>query len=338
MVNPIFFKKKKDFVTIKEILELTNSRLPDSQSGRINEKIHNIATLDVATKNDLSFFHSSKYLEQFQNSQAGYCFTKEEYIKKAPKNMTLLINENPYFAYAVFASEFYQENFDVDGKISSKANISKNAKIGKNCTILDGAYIGNSVEIGDNCFIGANAVINDNVKIGNNCQINALAILSFCTIGNDTIIYNGAKIGQDGFGFAHSNGKLQKVPQLGIVEIGNNVEIGAGSCIDRGAVNNTIIKDQVKIDNLVQIGHNVEIDIGTVIAGCTAIAGSVKIGKFVQIGGGSGIAGHIEIGDGTKIAGRSGVAKSISAMQSVGGYPAIPIKEWHRINIKLKKI
>ena len=296
-----------------------------------------MSTIEDADTNDLSFFHSANYLEQFLISKAGFCFMEEKFAHKTPETMIAIINSNPYFAYATFLTHFYSDkkpdqNYD---KISLKAEIENSATIGDGTRINAGAYIGHNVKIGKNCFIGANSVIGDNCEIGDNAFINALVAISYCLIGNNVIIHNGAKIGQDGFGFAHNAGKLQKILQLGIVEIGDDVEIGANTCIDRGAIANTIIGKQVKIDNLVQIGHNALIGEGTVIAGCSSVAGSVKIGKFVQIGGGAKINGHIEIGDGAKIAGGSGVAKSVEKMQIIGGYPAIPIRDWHRIHIKL---
>ena len=340
MINNQFFEKKKEFVTLKEVLEVTKSTLEKNNKYDLNKKIYNVNSLENAEKNDISFFHSTIYLQQFLISKAGFCFMEEKFINKKPKSMIAIINPNPYFAYAQFLSHFYSDTKTIKNtdKISSKAIIEESATIGHGTEIKAGAYIGHNVIIGKNCLIGNNSVINNNCQIGDNVTINSLVTISYCNIGNNVIIHNGSQIGQDGFGFAHSNGKLQKILQLGIVEIHNNVEIGANSSIDRGAVTNTIIGEQVKIDNMVQIGHNVTIDEGTVIAGCAAVAGSVKIGKFVQIGGGSCINGHIKIGDGVKIAGFSGVVKSVKDMQSVGGIPAIAIKDWHRINIKLLKM
>ncbi len=342
MINKNFFRKKKEFFTLAEVLKITDSKLPEGTNYDLNKQIHDVATLANATENEISFFHSAAYLEQFLNSKAGFCFVEEKAASKAPSGMMAIINVNPYFAYGKFLSEFYLDTKthggESDSKISPNATISKSATIGEGTTIKAGSVIGDNVKIGDNCFIGANSVIGDNVQIGNNTTINALVAISHCVIGNNVIIHNGAKIGQDGFGFAYHNGRLQKILQLGIVEIKDDAEIGADCCIDRGAINNTIIGRQVKIDNMVQIGHNVIIDEGTVIAGCAAIAGSSKIGKFVQIGGNASIAGHLEIGDGAKIAGMSGVTKNIEKMQSVGGLPAIPIRDWHRINIKLMQM
>jgi len=336
MINKNFFSKKKEFFTLGEVLKITNSTLPENVGYDLNKKICDVATIENADQNEISFFHSATYLEKFLTSKAGFCFVEEKFANKAPKTMVTLINANPYFAYGKFLSEFYldKKNYDQE-KISPNAIICKSAIIGPSSIIKAGAVIGENVKIGDNCFIGAGSIVGDDCQIGNNVTINSLVAISHCIIGNNVIIHNGAKIGQDGFGFAHHNGKLQKIFQLGIVEIQDEVEIGAGTCIDRGAINNTIIGRQVKIDNMVQIAHNVIIGEGSFIAGCAAIAGSAKIGRFVQIGGSASIAGHIEIGDGAKIAGASGVAKSVGPAQAVGGYPAMPIKNWHRINIKL---
>lgn len=335
MINNNFFSKKKEFFTLKEVLEITNSKLQEGNNYDLNKKIYNVATLDNAGENDISFFHSAAYLEKFLSNKAGFCFVEEKFLEKAPSAMIAVINPNPYFAYAVFLVQLYSDKKNNDSQISPKATIDNSAKIGEGTTIEAGAVIGKNVVIGKNCFIGANSTVGEGCQIGNNTTINPLTSVSYCVIGDNVIIHNGVKIGQDGFGFAYNNGKLQKILQLGIVEIHDDVEIGANSCVDRGALANTVIGRQVKIDNMVQIGHNVVIGEGTVIAGCSAVAGSTKIGKFVQIGGNSSINGHIEVGDGAKIAGASGVAKSVEPMQSVGGLPAMPIKDWHRINIKL---
>jgi UDP-3-O-[3-hydroxymyristoyl] glucosamine N-acyltransferase len=335
-INNSFFTKKKDFFTLKEVLDITESKLNNNKNYDLDTKIQDIATLEDASENEISFFHNALYLKDFLNSKAGFCFVEEKFAEKVPETMVAIINDNPYFAYSKFLSEFYCDTQDRRCANEDKENlIDKSAIIGKNTIIASGVVIGQNVKIGDNCYIAANSIINDNCQIGNNCVINSLVVISYCVIGDNAIIHNGAKIGQDGFGFVHHKGKLHKILQLGIVEIADDVEIGANSCIDRGAIDNTVISKQVKIDNLVQIGHNVLIGEGSVVAGCTGIAGSTKIGKFVQIGGGANISGHLTIGDGSKIAGASGVARNILPRQVVGGYPALPIKNWHRINIKM---
>lgn len=328
-----FFNRKFQFLTLAEVLEITGAKATGYVD--LNKQIFDVATLDKANESQISFLNSGQYLEKFSSSKAGFCLMEERHAIKAPQGMIALIHKNPYFAYAKIAGAIYEEKTPefVEGKL-----IHPTAKIGAGAKIAPNVFIGKNVEIGKNCFIGPNASIMDGCVIGDNCIINASAVISFAVIGNNCIIFNGAKIGQDGFGFAHDAGVNHKIIQLGIVEIGNSAEIGANTCVDRGAIENTIISDGVKIDNLVQVAHNVVIGKGSVIAGCTALAGSSRIGNFVQIGGGCNISGHISIGDGAKIAGMSGVARDVDPMQVVAGIPAIPIKKWHRINAMLTKM
>ncbi len=333
MKNLRFFNKKFDYLTIERIIEITGAK-PHKECD-LNSKIIDITTLESATQNDISFLNSGQYVDKFSNSKAGFCFIDEKNITKTPSTMLGLVSKNPYFSYAQIVSEFYQQK---KPSFTSKNLIHASAKIGKNVEIAPNVFIGENVEIGDNSIIFPNTSILDGVVIGANCIINSNVAITCAIIGNNCQIFNGAKIGQDGFGFVHNSGKNYKIIQIGIVEIGNNVEIGANTCVDRGALENTIIQDEVKIDNLCQIAHNVEIGYGTVIAGSTAIAGSCKIGKYVQIGGNCSIGGHLKIGDGVKIAGMSGVMRDIEPMAIMAGIPVLPIKKWHRINTLLNKM
>jgi len=340
MVNSVFFKKKKDFFTLEEVLKITESRFTNKNQD-LSVKISGVATLDKAESSEISFINSGAYANNLKNSRAGFCFLEEKYINKVPPTMIGLINPNPYFAYAQLLQSFYEskeDDYNISPNISPSAVIEKSAIIGSGAKIKAGAYIGHNVKIGINCSIGVNVVINDNCQIGDNATINQLVSISYAIIGNNVVIHNGVAIGQDGFGFAHNKGVNHKILQLGAVIIGNDVEIGANSCIDRGALEDTSIGNGVKIDNLVQIAHNVIIGDGTVMAGCAAIAGSAKIGRFVQIGGGANISGHITIADGTKIAGMSGVMRDTEPMQVIGGIPALPINQWHRLNVKLMQL
>jgi len=333
MKNLRFFDKKFDYLTIERIIEITGAK-PHKECD-LNYKIFEIKTLDSATANDISFLNSGQYVDKFCNSKAGFCFIDEKTIDKVPSSMIGLIAKNPYFSYAQIVSEFYEQK---KSDFSSKNLIHPSAKIGRNVAIAPNVFVGKNVEIGDNSIVGPNSSILDGVIIGSNCIINSNVVITCAIIGNNCQIYSGAKIGQDGFGFVHNNGKNHKIIQIGIVEIGNNVEIGANSCVDRGALENTIIHDEVKIDNLCQIAHNVEIGYGTVIAGTTAVAGSCKIGKYVQIGGNCSIGGHLKVGDGAKIAGMSGVMRDVEPKAIMAGIPVLPIKKWHRINIFLNKM
>ncbi len=332
-----FFDKKFEFLTLRQIVDITGAAIV----GDFDEtkKIFDVATLEKANENQISFFTSGQYFDKFQITKAGFCFAEEKYAAKAPQGVTILAHKNPYFAYSKIVESFYKEK-DVEfaGEKLVHPTIHPGAEIGAGARIAPNAFVGKNVKIGKNCFIGPNASVLDNCVIGDNCLINAGVVISFARIGNNCKFLNGAKIGQDGFGFAHNAGVNHKIIQLGIVQIGNDVEIGANSCVDRGAIENTVISDGVKIDNLVQIAHNVVIGKGTVMAGCTAIAGSTKIGSFVQIGGGCNISGHISIGDGARIAGMSGVMRDVAPMEVVAGIPALPIRDWHKVNATLIKM
>lgn len=332
MSNLRFFNKKVEFLTLAKVIEITGAK--PSANADLNAKIYGVATLDRANPDTISFLTSGSYIDKFLASKTGYCLMDEKNAEKAPQGMVTLVHKNPYFCYSQIADAFYETK---KAKFSDKM-IHPSAKIGEGSMIAPGVFIGENVEIGKNCFIGPNASILDGCQIGDNCIINANAVISFTVIGNNSVFFSGAKIGQDGFGFAHNAGVNHKIIQLGIVEIGNNVEIGANTCIDRGTIENTKIGDGTKIDNLVQIGHNVVIGKGTVIAGCCAIAGSSKIGNFVQMGGNTSIAGHLSVGDGARIAGMSGIAREVEPMQVVAGIPAMPIKRWHRLNNLLVKM
>jgi UDP-3-O-[3-hydroxymyristoyl] glucosamine N-acyltransferase len=332
-----FFSKKKEFITLNEISEL----IPIKNIGLLNknQKIFNLTTLAKATKNDISFLSNVKYLKDLKTSEAGFCFIEEKYIQYLSKNTQAIIVDNPHYSYTVFLKEMYLiPIFLVEPNISNKATVHETAKIGKNVEIQAGAFIDKNVNIGDNCKICANVVINHDCVIGNDTYIGANTTISYAEIGQNVIIHNGVNIGQCGFGFTYSNGVNHKVPQLGIVKIEDYVEVGAGSCIDRGAFENTNIGYSTKIDNLVHIAHGVQVGSGCFLAAQTGIAGSAEIGNFVQLGGQVGIAGHIKIGDMVQVAAKSGVINDIEAKSAIGGYPAILLRDWHKSTIIMKKL
>ncbi|WP_039456560.1 UDP-3-O-(3-hydroxymyristoyl)glucosamine N-acyltransferase [Candidatus Jidaibacter acanthamoebae] len=332
MPDSRFFKNKGSF-SVMEIAQRFNCEV----IGDKNRIIKDIATLENAKEGDISFLYNPKYIEQIKTTKASACIIDEKNIPVAPPHLTLLVTDSSYVLYAKITSLFYGAA-NLIANISSTAVIAKSAKIGENVTIEDFAFVGENAEIGDNAYIGAHTYIGNGVKIGDNSTIHPQAYLTYCTIGSNCIIHSGVKIGQDGFGFAVGKEGAEKVLQLGSVIVGNNVEIGANTCIDRGTIEDTVIGDNTKIDNLVQLGHNVVIGKNCFVVAQVGIAGSTKIGDGVMIGGQAGIAGHLNIGDGAKIAAKSGVMQDVEREQMVGGAPAMNIRDWHRITAMLKKM
>ncbi|MEZ5691850.1 MAG: UDP-3-O-(3-hydroxymyristoyl)glucosamine N-acyltransferase [Rickettsiales bacterium] len=337
MSNKHFFSSNGK-ISLEDIISITGVTVRQTGDIDTSEKLFSdVSPLENAGKSDISFLDNTKYLHEFANSEAGACFVREKFANKAPNKMVLLISDNPYYSYALTVQKLYQ-NKTKKNTISEKAVIAKTATIGKNVNMDSGVVIGENVKIGDNCKIGANSVISDSVHIGSNSDIGALCSISHAIIGENVIIHRGVHIGQDGFGFAAGQKGIIKVPQIGIVKIGDHVEIGSGTCIDRGSGHDTEIGYGSKIDNLVQIAHNVKIGSYTMIAAQTGIAGSTHIGNGVLIGGQVGFSGHNNIGDGAKIAAKSGVKGDIPAKATYGGAPAVPIIEWHRQTATINKL
>jgi UDP-3-O-[3-hydroxymyristoyl] glucosamine N-acyltransferase len=324
------FHKKAGSFKLKDLIK--DVEVVDEVIGDDNILVSNITTLKKATNKDITFFHNSKYINDLKETKAAFCILREDHKSYAPKSIGLIITKNPQLVFAKIIDKFYPEP-KVQPCISQSAFIASSAKIGKNCCICHGAVIGDGAIIGDEVYIGYNSVIGDGVIIEDNSSIQSGCTIAFTKIGKNCKVYTGVKIGQDGFGFVPGG---PKVRQVGAVEIGDNVEIGANSCIDRGTLENTVIKDNCKIDNLVQIGHNVIIGENTIIAAQTGISGSTKIGGNVLIGGQAGIAGHLNIENNVMIAGKAGVINDLEEGEIVGGYPAIKINNWHRQNIFLK--
>jgi UDP-3-O-[3-hydroxymyristoyl] glucosamine N-acyltransferase len=251
--------------------------------------------------------------------------------------MALLLSEVPYMAFARIARAFYPQPA-VEPGIAPTAVIDPTAEIGGGTRIDAGAVIGRAARIGAGCHIGANVVVGDSVSLGDHCLVGAGASISHSIIGNRVNIYPGARIGQDGFGFASGPSGHLRIPQLGRVVIHDDVEVGANSTIDRGAGPDTVIGAGCMIDNLVQIGHNVQMGRGCVIVSQVGISGSTKLGDFVVIGGQAGLAGHLNIGAGARIAAKSGVHGHIAAGAEVGGMPAVPIRQWRRQSAMLARM
>lgn len=334
MADPRFFRNAGPF-RLEELAHLTGSQLSDGTNA--NLLLHDVAPLDTATREDVSFLDNPKYIASFTASHAGACFVHPKHVEKAPEGVALLLNENPYLAYALAAQRFYPAPV-ANAEISPKAHMDATATVGEGTEVAAGAYIGKHVIIGKNCIIGPNAVIGEGVTIGDSSRIGANATLTHCVIGARVIIHPGVNIGQDGFGFAKSDRGAVKVPQLGRVLVEDDVEIGAGTCIDRGAGPDTVIGMGAKIDNLVQIAHNVRIGRFAIVVSQVGISGSTEIGDGATLAGQVGIAGHLKIGRGAVVAAKAGVHSHIPDGAVYGGYPAVPIMEWRKQAATLSRL
>jgi UDP-3-O-[3-hydroxymyristoyl] glucosamine N-acyltransferase len=296
--------------------------------------IKSAAPIEIAQKSDLTFVANPKYRHFLQSTHAGAIIVAHG--ESAP-GKTLILHKQPHLAFAQAVRllnpvEAVQYGRHATAVIDSTATVGK-AEIGALVVIEAGA------KIGDDVVIAAGSRISKNVSIGNGSLIGSgVQLLAECKIGERVLIHPGVVIGADGFGFAESPTGLYKVPQVGSVRIGNDVEIGANTTIDRGALGDTVIGNGTKIDNLVMIAHNVQIGSHCVIVAQTGIAGSTKIGDRVMIAGQVGIIGHLEIGHDVKIAAQSGVGKSIPDGQTVLGTPAHDIHEQRRMLASLRRL
>ncbi|MBK66644.1 MAG: UDP-3-O-(3-hydroxymyristoyl)glucosamine N-acyltransferase [Rickettsiales bacterium] len=331
-----FFEKKGTF-TLKEIIDACECQvIGDIDMAR---EVTDIRALEDAQEGHVSFLANNKYKDDLKETKASFCFIHQNAVKYAPEGLVCLVSMNPHRSYAIATTMFYGFGYEANASdISANAYISKTAKLGDNCVVKDAAVIEDDVVIGNNCYVGYGAVIEKGVHIGDHSKIHANCVISHADLGHHVQVFPGAKIGQSGFGYAMDPRGHVPVPQLGQVVIGNHVEIGANTSIDRGSWKNTIIGDNCVIDNLVMIAHNVEIGAGSVIVAQVGISGSTKLGRFVVMGGQAGSVGHIEIGDGAQVGAQAGVTKSIPAGMKVNGTPAMELNKCLRKDVLLRKL
>ena len=300
-------------------------------------EITGLATLKNAKSGQLSFLSNPSYAGQLKNSQASAILIDEKFLDSCAGNK--LVTASPYVAFAK-ATQLFDESPLPPAGIHDSASVDASAVLGKNVSIAANAVLAANVTLGDEVSIGAGCYVGEGASLGNTCKLHSnVTLYHRIVLGNNVEIHSGSVIGADGFGFAFDGSKSVKIHQLGAVRIGDDVEIGAGTTIDRGALEDTEIGNGVKIDNQVQIGHNCKIGEHTIICGCTAIAGSVTIGKYCIMGGGSGAVGHITIADKVQISAMSLVSQSIpdSGMYSTGTIQA-KTAQWKRNALRFQQL
>jgi len=333
MAQPTFFQKPSP-TTLADVAALAKATLADPSRG--GQQVRGLASLDEAGPRHLTFFDNLKYADQLAATKAGACLVSDRFAARVPDHVAVLKAAQPFRAFVRIAREWHgdalrpQSWVGNDG-IAPSAVIDPTARLEDGVVVDPLAVIGPEVEIGAGTVIGAAAVIGPGVKIGRDCNVGAHCAIQVALIGNNVLIHPGCSIGQDGYGFVFfgPEGHL-KVPQTGRVLIQNDVEIGAGTTIDRGSLRDTVIGEGTKIDNQVQIGHNVTIGRHCLLAAQIGLAGSLTIGDNVSIGARAGLNNHITIGDGAQIAATSGVMDDIPANQRWGGHIARPAKQWFR--------
>jgi UDP-3-O-[3-hydroxymyristoyl] glucosamine N-acyltransferase len=334
MADPRFFTVAGPF-TAAEIARRTGSALGGAADG--DRLLRDVAAIEVAGPDELSFLDNRKYLPAFRRTRAGAAFVRPALAGEAPGSLTLLLTEQPYHAFARAAQAFYPEAPPQPG-IAESAVIDPTARIGEGCAVDAHAVIGPRVEIGRRCHIGANSVVGAACILGDDVRVGANVSISHSLVGARVRLYPGVRIGQDGFGFAPDPRGHLKIPQLGRVIIEDDVEVGANSTIDRGAGPDTVIGAGTMIDNLVQIGHNVQMGRGCVLVAQAGISGSTRLGDYVIIAGQVGVAGHLTIGSGARIGAQAGVMRDVAPGDTVIGAPAVPQKEFFRQVAALQRL
>ena len=321
--------------TAKQIAELIQGRIEGDENATVNT----FAKIEEGKKGAISFLSNPKYTHFVYNTESTIVLIDENVELEQPTKATLIRVTNAYECVAKLL-QMYDAMKPKKTGIDSLAFISPKAKIGNNCYIGAFAYIGDGVEIGDNCQIYPHAVIYDNAKLGNNCLIYPnVSIYHDCHLGNNVTIHSGSVIGADGFGFAPTPDGFDKIPQIGIVTIEDNVEIGANTCIDRSTMGSTYIRKGAKLDNLIQIAHNAEVGENTVMAAQVGVAGSTKVGKWCMFGGQVGIAGHATIASKTNVGAQSGIPNSVKKEgTTLMGYPALEYRNFWKSSAVFKNL
>lgn len=332
MSDPVFIAPKGG-LTLGAVAEACGVPLPEGADP--SQAVTGAAPLESAGPTELAYMDNARYGDALAGTRALACLVSPRFAARVPAGTVALVTRDPYRAYAGLLARLYEEAmrprslFSADG-VSPGAHVHPQARLEDGVRIDPGAVVGPGAEIGSGTVLGPNAVIGPNVRIGRDCSVGAGATLTHALVGNRVIVHPGARIGQDGFGFAMGPGGHLKVPQVGRVIVQDDVEIGANTTIDRGASRDTVIGEGTKIDNLVQIAHNVVIGRHCVIVSGVGISGSTTLEDYVVLGGQVGVVGHLRIGMGAQIAGSSNVNRDVPPGSRWGGTPAKPVRTWFR--------
>jgi UDP-3-O-[3-hydroxymyristoyl] glucosamine N-acyltransferase len=332
MTEPFFFDRGRG-LTVREIAALTQAE--PRPGANLDRRITGVASLDRAGRNDLVFLDKPKYAAQLSGSAAGICLTTERHADRAPSHMVVLCVREPYRAFVQVTRALFPDALRPSSLLEASgtavgACVHPTARMESGATVDPGAVIGPGAEIGSGTVIGANAVIGPRVRVGRQCVVGANTSITNALLGDRVIVHPGCAIGQDGFGYVMGARGHTKVPQIGRVIIQDDVEIGALTTIDRGALSDTVIGEGTKIDNLVQVGHNTTIGRHCVVVAQTGISGSVTIEDFVVLAARVGVHDHLTIGEGAQIAAAGVIWSDVPPGARLGGWPAKPVRQWMR--------
>jgi UDP-3-O-[3-hydroxymyristoyl] glucosamine N-acyltransferase len=322
------FKKK---ATLEELAALVGGQV----EGDCLLEITGIASLEEAGVGEITFLAELRQLPRLEKTMASAAIVPFS-LPSFPK--PVIRTSNPYLAYAKVQAFFTHQPYSSRG-IDPRAHIGQNVKIGQDVSIYPFVYVGNGSQIDDRAILFPGVYLGESTKVGEETILYSnVVVMDRCLIGKRVIVHPGTVIGSDGFGFAREGNRYVKIPQVGIVQVDDDVEIGANCAVDRAAMGKTWIKRGVKTDNLVQIGHNVTIGEDTVIVAQVGIAGSTQVGNRVSLGGQVGVIGHIKIGDGAMVGAQSGVAQDVAPGQVISGSPAFSHREWLRTQTVIPKL
>ena len=306
--------------------------------GDENATVHTFAKIEEGVEGALSFLSNPKYTHYIYDTKSSIILVNKDFEAEKEISATLIKVDNAYDSLAKLLT-LYEASKPKKTGIDPLASIAKTAKVGENVYIAPYAVIGENAIIGDNTAIYPHTYIGDNAKVGSDSIIYAnVSIYHDCVIGNSCILHSGVVIGADGFGFAPTLDGYEKIPQIGVAIIEDNVEIGANTCIDRATMGATIIRKGAKLDNLIQIAHNDEIGSHTVMAAQAGVAGSTKVGQWCMIGGQVGLAGHATIGDKVGIAAQAGVPSNVKSGSQIMGSPAFDARQYFKAAAVYKRL